>query len=91
MDAPEFDRDGERAVVAMQFLAQLLSRAARVQAVVQRSHPDLYGRWIVELYADGRNVAEVMIAAGYAVRYEDRVVRKGPFSPAVAGRMSHGG
>jgi endonuclease YncB( thermonuclease family) len=63
---------------ATAFLAALLGwRPDAHPTVIVRTHApanavglDKYGRWLGELYLlDGRDVAEVMIAAGHAVAY----------------------
>lgn len=63
IDAPEL-RDEPAGPAARDALAAHLGAAASL--MVQTSRADKYGRWLVELYADGRNVNDWLVASGLA-------------------------
>ena len=57
----------------------VLARAALVEHLtdataflVQTSRADSFDRWIVELYADGENTSDWLVASGYAVYHTYR-------------------
>ena len=81
IDAPELDeKENDRAVQSWAALSALL-RDAWIEVYVCRAWPDLYGRVIAEVYANGVCVSDTMLASGMAVPYENRVRRRGPYAP----------
>lgn len=69
MDAPELGRPVSAAGLASwEALKGLVWH--RVVVVIPRLRwPDLYGRMIADVRVDGRDVANLMMSAGFAVRY----------------------
>lgn len=63
IDAPE--RGTEAGKDATAHVVSILTGASFL--MVQTSRADSFDRWIVELFADGRNVSDEMVAAGYAI------------------------
>lgn len=62
IDAPELRTEGGPA--ARDALMQMLSGAQSLLAATSKA--DSFDRWIVELYADGQNVSDALVAGGYA-------------------------
>ncbi len=62
IDAPELRNEGGPA--ARDALAGVLSGA--VSLLVTTSRADSFDRWIVDLYADGRNVSDWLVERGFA-------------------------
>lgn len=73
IDTPEYRGASEEEKVlsraAKAFLSELLSGA---ELIILRSmtKPDKYGRSIVALWADGKDVSQLMIEAGHARAYD---------------------
>lgn len=63
IDAPELNTAEGKA--ARDHLMEMLS--AVTYFMVTTSKADSFDRWIVELFADGRNVSDQMVADGFAV------------------------
>ena len=62
IDAPELRTEGGPA--ARDALTQMLSGARSLLAATSKA--DSFDRWIVELYADGLNVSDALVAGGFA-------------------------
>ncbi len=62
IDAPELRTEGGPA--ARDSLGAILSGAHSLLATTARA--DSFDRWIVELYADGQSVSDLLVAAGHA-------------------------
>ena len=71
IDTPEkrgrCEREKELAQQAQQFLETLLARARRIQ--LQDPRRDKYFRLLARVVADGQDLSEALIQAGFAVRY----------------------
>lgn len=63
IDAPEMNTT--EGVAAKDHLSALLNSA--VSFMVTTAKADSFDRWIVELFADGKNVNDQMVVDGYAV------------------------
>ena len=63
IDAPELNTDAGKA--ARQVLTDRLQAAVSVLVVTSKA--DSFGRWLAELYADGTNVSDWLVASGHAV------------------------
>lgn len=63
IDAPEMGT--EAGTLAKAMLDTILTGAASL--MVTTSKADKYGRWLVELYADGACVNDLLVSGGYAV------------------------
>ena len=62
IDAPETNT--EAGVAAKEHLMSLMNGASSF--MVTTSKADSFDRWIVELFADGRNLSDQMVADGFA-------------------------
>lgn len=74
-DTPETFRSGCSAELALgtQAKNRLQAEIANAQSIHTETHgPDRYGRLLTQLYLDGRNVADIMVSAGLAVRYSGK-------------------
>jgi len=87
IDAPELDREPARAERARDHLRELIGGCTVLKVQRVKSTPDLYGRIVCLVWAGDVDLSRAMLDSGWAVRYEDRARRLGPFDPRVAGKM----
>ena len=68
IDAPELRGETSEAGAASKiWLVEILENATLL--MVKSTRGDKYGRWLADIWADGVNVNEEMVALGYAVRW----------------------
>lgn len=62
------EEEKAKGIEAREFVEQLAENAKSV--VVNTTGRGKYGRWIAELIIDGKNLSDVLLAKGYAVKVD---------------------